>query len=139
MGAKQAQITRGRPLLLNTANINGQPENGYESPADSLPVNTPHHIMSPRVLPGMRTTGIIIGITQVGGLLTPAVAQPGGFELVLWVANPTGWYWHRCTSVFLEYRDASVTFDINAFPLFLEIKPSSVLTDGDILFNFMEV
>lgn len=137
--AKQAKITRGRPLRLNTVNIASDPDNGYESPQDAVPLQTPHHLMSPRVLPGMRTTGIIIGISQVGGLLTPAVAQPGGFELVLWVANPTGYFWQRTTSVFLAYRDASVTFDINAFPIYLQIKASSVLTDGDILFSIMEV
>ncbi len=113
---------------------------GYLSPRP-IPLQVPHHLMSPRVLPGMRTTGIIIGISQPSGFLTPtpAVAQPGGFELILWVANPTGYFWQRCTPVFLAYRDASVTFDINAFPLYFQIVPASVLTDGDILFSIMEV
>lgn len=137
--AKQSNITRGRPLMLNTANILGEPENGYESPQDALPLQTPHHIMSPRTATNMRTTGIIIGITEPSGAITPAEPQPGGFELILWVANPTGWFWQRTTPVFLEYRDASVTFDINAFPLYIQIEPTSVDVDGDIIFTFMEV
>ncbi len=135
--AKQSKISRGRPLLLNTVNIAGQPGNGYESPQDAIPLQVPHHLMSPRVLPGMRTTGLIIGVNQPSA--TPAVAQPGGFELILWVANPTGFFWQRSTSVFLQYRDASVTFDINAFPIYLQVVATSVLTDGDILFSLMEM
>lgn len=137
--AKQANITRGRPLLLATNDIVGAPGNGYESPQDADPLQTPHHIMSPRTATNMRTTGIIIGLTSPSGAVVPATANAGGFELVLWVANPTGWFWQRCTSVFLNYRDASVTFDINAFPLYVQITATSVAVAGSIIFTFMEV
>lgn len=137
MGAKQAKISRGRPLMLDTADLSGEPGDGYESPADSLPLTTPHHIMSPWVLPGMRTTGLIIGLSFVSGAIVPAEPVAGGFELVLWIANPTGWFWHRCDSVSLQYRDAAA-YCFDAFPIYIQILEASVVTPGNIIFSITE-
>lgn len=137
MGAKQAKISRGRPLMLNTANIDGEPDNGYESPADALPLQLPHHVMSPRVLPGFPTTGLIIGLTQPSGAIVPATAVAAGFELVVWLGNPTGWFWHRCDAVTLDYRDAAI-YCFDAFPIYLQIVPASVAVPGDIIFTITE-
>ncbi len=134
--AKQARINRGRPLLLHSVDITGDPDNGYESPEDATPLQVPHHVMSPRTAVGLITTGVVIGLTQPSQ--NPAVPVAGGFQLILWVANVTGYFWFRCTPVFLQYRDASVTFDINASALYFEIYPDSVQTPGDILFNILE-
>ena len=134
--AKQSNVSKGRPLLLGTAAIAGAPDNGYESPQDATPLQEPHHRMSPLTPTLMRTSGIIIGLNQPSA--GPAVANAGGFELILWVANPSGYFWQRSTSVFLDYRDASVTYDIDAFPIYLQIDPTSVAADGDILFSIME-
>jgi len=138
MPAKQARINHGRPLLLATADIFGAPSDGYESPQDALPLQAPHHIMSPRVCPGFRTSGIIIGLTQPSGGVTAAVAVAGGFELILWVANPTGWFWNRCTSVFVDYRFGTVSYDFDAAPLYIQIAATSVSVAGSIIFTLTE-
>lgn len=136
MPSKQARISRGRPLLLATTDIDGAPDNGYESPQDATPLQTPHHVMSPLTVTGLRTTGLQIGLTQPSA--GPATANAGGFGLIVWVANPTGYFWQRTTTCFLDYRFASVIFDINAFPIYLQVDPTTVAVNGNILFTILE-
>jgi hypothetical protein len=135
MSARQAKLSLGRPLELQTANIAAEPQDGYADSFGPDPLTDPHHIISPRTSTGMYTTGIMIGLTAGLGHATPVA---GGFELVLWVANPVGYFWYRSTSVFLQSRDAAVTFDIDAFPIYLQIVASSVAVAGSIRFNLME-
>lgn len=137
MAARQAKISSGRPLLLATAAIAAEPVDGLGSPAGAVPLTLPQHMMSPRTRTGMKTTGIVIGLSAGLGMAAPVVAT--GFKLILWIANPVGWVWFRTTPVFLYDRDASVTYDINAFPLYLQIDATSVLTPGNIEFHMMEM
>jgi hypothetical protein len=137
---RQARISKGRRLRLSTAAIAAEPSDGYSgSFLSGNPLTTPHHIMSPRTATRMMTTGIVIGL-DAGIVQAPAaVPTSGGFRLVLWIANPTGYRWYRTTAVFMSDRDASVTYDINAFPLYIQIDATSVSVNGNIDFEFMEM
>jgi hypothetical protein len=126
MGARQALISRGRPLRLNTANIAADPQDS---------VTQPHHVMTPRTTTGFGTTGIIIGLKNID---SAAVAP--GFSLILWIADPNMQNtWFRFTPVTLNDRDASVTYDINAFGLYLQVDPASVAVQGRLEFHLMEM
>lgn len=137
MPGKQAQISRGRPLVLATGDIAAEPTDGLTSGTGATPVTAPHHVMSPRASVGMKTTGIVIGL-KIPALSTAAPVA-AGFELFLWVANPVTWSWFRTTPVRLQDRDATVTYDINAFPVYIQISAASVAAAGNLEFHFMEM
>ncbi len=82
------------------------------------------------------TTGLILGLNDSGGV--PAPVAPG-FQCVLWIADSAGYYWFRSTPVVLNNRDCSVTYDINAFAVYVQVLAASVAVAGNFEFHFMEM
>lgn len=122
MSTQQADINRGIPFRIATANVGAQPTDG---------VTLPHVVMSPVGATSLLTTGILFGFkAPTDG--TSATAGAGGFTVVIWVANATLLAWFSSSSVSVSFDQAFSTFDFNASALFFQVTNVNVAGNIDV-------
>lgn len=138
---RQARVITGHPVQVSNINqLYAEPTDGFQLggspfwPLSANPNTAPLHIMSPRTRQGTDTAGIIIGFDQ--GLSSPQVT---GMGLWLWIADPNGYLWFRSEEVFMNDRDAIVTYDIDASPLYIQVDQTTIVGEGACTFHFLDV
>lgn len=147
---RQAQLSSGHVVQVpDITTLYSTPVNGFQNsllgpfPDSGTPNTTPLHIMSPRTQTEMSTTGLIIGIDPQGSATAvgdgPSPNFGPGFKLYLWVADPNGYIWFRSAPVFCNANEAVVTYDIDAFPVWIQVDQTSVNAPGSLIFHFMEM
>jgi len=127
--SSQAELGRGRPVRLATANVAAAPTDG---------VDATHLIMSPRTPTQMLSTGVFLGLKAPTDV-TAATAVAAGFTLTVWVANPVTFAWFAMQAITgLAYSQAYVTFDLDASCLYFQIAAATVSVAGSIDFHVWE-
>lgn len=120
--SQQADLNRGVPFRLASANVSAQPTDG---------VTQPHVTMSPIGATNLLTTGLFFGFKAPTNV-TAATAGAGGFTVVIWIANMVTLSWFSSSSVSVSYDQAFSTFDFNAAALFFQVTNVSVAGSIDV-------
>lgn len=114
----QAELSKGRPLSIDTATHDDAPVDG---------TTEPDMTMSPRSPTGLPTAGLAFGVFEPTD--DAAIATAPGFTVTVWVRNPATKHWFAFEPrTGVNFRDLMGTFDIDAAEIYFQFE--SVDTDG---------
>jgi hypothetical protein len=132
MNNEQPQADR---LTFKWKRIDSADANRVIAPVNGFPLGnpstTPDLTSSPFTVSKMPTTGLALQL-QAPGTGVAAVANAGGFGIIVWVRDPATGQWSSFASVSMAYAQLFVTFDIDAADLWFQLDHTTVAVDGKI-------
>jgi len=115
----QAELTAAHLIQLGTSN------------AAPVPGNDPHYTMSPVAPSGLKTTGLLLGLSAPS-----AGPATGPFTLVVWIRDPLTKQWFSGSSFAIDFNQGFVTFDFDASDLFFQF--TAAVANGFVYIHLME-